>query len=188
MLADEIRLCTACKLRDECRQPIPGEGPLDAKIIFIGRNPGRTEDATGKPFQGQAGNLLIRMIRALGLEREQCYITNVVKCYTKGNRIPEAQSIHTCSEKWLWRELAEHTTVSKPLIVTLGSEALHLFQPYGSIMQLTGTTHSFMNLIIFHSLHPAAPLHDQLKYQLFMETIEKLKVLYRAQGKEKSND
>ena len=84
---------------------MPGAGPLDAGIAFIGQNPGTDEDDAGIPFVGESGHMLDRWIRVLGLRRDRLLITNAVKCHTDRNRKPRKREMDTCQDAWLRREL-----------------------------------------------------------------------------------
>lgn len=89
--------CTNCRLSEQRRSVVVGEGAEDARVMFVGEGPGAEEDRTGRPFVGQAGKLLDRMILAMGFERDQTYIANVVKCRPPGNRDPKDDEIAACS-------------------------------------------------------------------------------------------
>ena len=93
----EVRGCTKCRLCETRTQTVFGEGDVDAKIFFIGEGPGETEDQTGRPFVGRAGELLNKMIAGMGLRREQVMIANIVKCRPPGNRVPAPDEVATCT-------------------------------------------------------------------------------------------
>ena len=95
-LVEEIRSCTKCPLHQFRRNPVPGEGPLDADVMVVGEAPGRREDELGRPFVGMAGKLLDALLAKAGLERGRVYITNVVKCRPPGNRDPRQEEIDAC--------------------------------------------------------------------------------------------
>jgi uracil-DNA glycosylase family 4 len=95
-IINEINNCTKCPLHKYRTNPVPGEGPLNAKIMFIGEAPGRNEDLQGKPFVGRAGELLDYLLSLAGLKREEVYITNVVKCRPPNNRDPRPEEISSC--------------------------------------------------------------------------------------------
>jgi DNA polymerase len=115
----EVRPCTRCPLCKTRTQTVFGEGDVDAKIFFIGEGPGENEDLTGRPFVGRAGQLLDKMIGAMGLAREQVYIANIVKCRPPGNRVPAPDEATTCMP-YLVRQLE---IVRPSAIVTLGKSA-----------------------------------------------------------------
>ena len=95
-LTEEIAKCRKCRLCAARTYPVPGEGDPHARLMFIGEGPGRDEDQTGRPFVGRAGQLLDKMIAAIGLTREEVYIANVVKCRPPQNRAPEMDEVAAC--------------------------------------------------------------------------------------------
>src|SRR6185295_10219796 len=117
---NEVRGCTKCRLCEHRTNTVFGEGDPDAKIMFIGEGPGETEDQTGRPFVGRAGEKLNEMIRAMGLAREQVFIVNIVKCRPPGNREPAPDEVATCTP-YLERQIE---IVRPRVIVTLGRPAL----------------------------------------------------------------
>mgnify|MGYP006270068625 FL=1 len=120
--ANEVRNCTRCRLSESRTQTVFGEGDVDARILFIGEGPGQTEDETGRPFVGRAGELLTKMITAMGFSRESVYIANVVKCRPPENRTPQADEVDACRE-YLLKQVA---WIHPEAIVTLGGPAAKL--------------------------------------------------------------
>ncbi len=119
MEADEVRGCTKCPLHRGRIRTVFGEGDADAKIMFIGEGPGQTEDEQGRPFVGAAGELLDKMIVAMGITREAVYIANVVKCRPPNNRVPLPPEVDAC-----WGYLKRQIEVVQPrVLVTLGGAA-----------------------------------------------------------------
>ncbi|HEC65248.1 MAG TPA: hypothetical protein ENI23_08140 [bacterium] len=115
--------CTACAARKECIAPVSGAGNVSSKIVLVGRNPGRNEDAEGVPFIGKGGDLLNQFIKWVGLDREYLFITNALKCFTEDNRVPTTEEVNLCGATWLTKEL----NLLKPkLIITFGAEACRL--------------------------------------------------------------
>lgn len=114
--------CMACACRAEASKVIPGVGPKNAKILFIGRNPGRQEDKAGQPFVGPGGDELNRMLEAIGLDRMKVGILNAVKCHTTGDRPPKPIEIETCTSLWLTKELEYFDQAS--VIFPMGREAI----------------------------------------------------------------
>ncbi|MCD6113852.1 MAG: uracil-DNA glycosylase [Thermoprotei archaeon] len=112
----EIKECKKCRLHKYRKNPVPGEGSLNAKIMFIGEAPGAKEDEQGRPFVGAAGKLLTTLLESIGLKRENVFITNVVKCRPPHNRDPLDDEISACLPY-----LVEQINIIKPrIIVTLG--------------------------------------------------------------------
>jgi len=119
--AGEVRHCTRCALAGGRTHTVFGEGHPDADLMFIGEGPGAEEDKQGRPFVGRAGELLAKMIAAMGLTRRQVYIGNVVKCRPPGNRAPAAEEVEAC-----WDFLLRQMRIIAPkVIVTLGNPATH---------------------------------------------------------------
>lgn len=119
-LHSKIRRCRECRLWKSRKKAVPGEGPSPARIMFIGQAPGKTEDATGRPFVGRAGKFLDELLDLAGLDRSKCFITSVVKCFPPRNRIPKTDEIASCNPY-----LEEQIRIVKPkLVVLLGNVAI----------------------------------------------------------------
>ena len=116
----EVRTCTRCGLSRGRTNAVFGEGNPDADLVFIGEGPGQEEDRQGRPFVGRAGELLTKMILAMGLTREDVYITNVVKCRPPGNRAPMADEAAACDD-YLVRQLK---ILQPKVVVALGNPAM----------------------------------------------------------------
>ena len=118
-LVKRISVCDRCPLHRSRRNPVPGEGPLDAAVMVVGEAPGRTEDEQGRPFVGAAGSLLTKLLAEAGLDRSRVYITNVVKCRPPGNRDPTDEEIEACLPY-----LLEQIKIVRPrVIIALGRHA-----------------------------------------------------------------
>ena len=137
-IAERVRLCTRCVLRETATQPVPGLGDIDAKYFIIGEAAGREEDSSGIPFVGLAGRRLNKLLALAGIPLNDCYITNVCKCRPPNNRTPRKSERLACFF-WLKREL---TAIKPKSIIVLGSTALSLFTDVG-VRQLHGTQFSF---------------------------------------------
>jgi DNA polymerase len=144
--------CTRCRLHAGRTNIVFGVGNPSARLVFIGEGPGADEDAQGEPFVGRAGQKLNEMIRAIGLEREDVYIANVVKCRPPDNREPKPDEIATCSPF-----LVEQIEAIRPrVIVTLGSPATKtLLGTKAGITRLRGTWHSYRGIPVMPTFHPA---------------------------------
>ena len=116
---DEVGVCTRCGLHQGRTQTVFGEGDCCAELVFVGEAPGQEEDATGRPFVGRAGELLTKMIRAMGLRREDVFICNVIKCRPPDNRTPAPGEVEAC-RPYLLRQLE---IIRPKVIVTLGNPA-----------------------------------------------------------------
>jgi uracil-DNA glycosylase len=158
IIRDDLGDCTRCRLATQGRKQIVwGVGNLDADIFFVGEGPGADEDLQGEPFVGRAGQLLNNMISAMGIEREDVYIANVVKCRPPGNRTPERDECDTCSP-FLIRQIE---TVKPKVIVALGAVAAKtLLQVSDSMANLRGRLHDFRGIPLAVTYHPAYLLRD----------------------------
>ena len=157
-LCQEIALCQKCEVLAKNRtRVVPGEGPEDADIMFIGEAPGWHEDQQGRPFVGPAGLFLEQLLASINLKRGQVYISNVIKCRPVGNRDPLPSEIHNC-RKWLDRQIE---LIRPKIIVTLGRYSMALFFPGKSISKIHGTAQKRDNIIYYAMYHPAAALHQQ---------------------------
>lgn len=180
-LLDEIYACEKCRLCETRTNVVPGEGDPNAKLMFIGEAPGRDEDAQGRPFVGRSGELLTRMIRAIGLEREQVYICNVVKCRPPQNRNPQPDEAAACLN-YLRAQVA---LVRPRVVVLLGKVACrYALQQEVSVMREHGVWYERKGVWFMPTLHPSALLRNPaLKRQSwddFQKIREKLDELEAA--------
>ena len=141
IIREDLGDCTRCILHQQGRKQIVfGVGNPKAELMFVGEGPGADEDEKGEPFVGRAGQLLNNMIKAMGIEREQVYIANIVKCRPPGNRQPERDECATCSP-FLMRQIA---VVKPKVIVALGATAAKtLLAMNSSMIQLRGRFYDF---------------------------------------------
>lgn len=156
-LAQRVRDCTECPLHNGRTNAVPGEGPDDAEILFIGEGPGYYEDQQGRPFVGPAGNFLEELLQSIGMTRDQVYIANMVKCRPHNNRDPMPNEIAACS-KYLDRQIE---LINPLLIITLGRFSMTRFLPGQSISRVRGQLRSVGGRHIFPIMHPAAGLRRQ---------------------------
>lgn len=164
-LVSEILSCTRCPLYSSRTRAVPGEGPLNASIMFVGEAPGRSEDLEGRPFVGSAGKLLDSLLSSIGVERDGVYITNVVKCRPPGNREPFDSEVRACNP-YLRRQIS----IIKPkIIVALGRIAGRtLYEMAGlrwdSIRAARGRVERVrvegVDLMLTVTFHPAAALYN----------------------------
>ncbi len=161
-LQAEVEKCTACHLRQGCRQVVFGEGNPQAKVVFCGEGPGGDEDRLGRPFVGKAGQLLDKMLAACGFERfKQVYILNVLKCRPPGNRTPWPPERKACRP-----HLDAQLKIIQPkIMVLLGACALQeIVNPNGRITRDRGKWVEKDGILIMPTYHPAALLRNpQLK-------------------------
>ncbi len=153
-----IRDCRMCGLSEGRRNVVFGSGDPNADLMFVGEAPGADEDRTGLPFVGTAGELLTRMIEAIGFKREEVYIANVIKCRPPGNRDPQPEEVDTC-KPYLERQI-EH--IQPVVICALGRFAaqtlLDTDEPLGN---LRGRLFSYRGIQLIPTYHPAALLRNQ---------------------------
>ena len=172
-LAATAAECTLCRLSEKRQTVVFGEGDPNARVMFIGEGPGAEEDRTGRPFVGQAGRLLDRMIFAMGFEREQVYIANVVKCRPPGNRDPKDDEVAACAA-YLDRQI---DFIGPEIIVALGKPASRRLtgtnKPMGA---LRGRWSSYRGTPLMPVFHPAYLLRQP---KLKREAWEDLKLVMR---------
>ncbi|MEB2836562.1 MAG: type-4 uracil-DNA glycosylase [Desulfurococcales archaeon] len=166
-LVDAIRKCRKCPLHLHRKNPVPGEGPLDARVMLVGEAPGRREDETGRPFVGAAGHLLDALLGLAGLKREEVYITNIVKCRPPGNRDPTQAEIRACLPY-----LLEQIDIIRPgLLIALGRHAGRtlfslLGRPWRGLsaehgVPIRGTIKQLgLEVEVIATYHPAAALYN----------------------------
>lgn len=155
-VAEEVSSCTKCTLHHSRKNAVPGEGPPNSEIIFIGEGPGFHENEQGRPFVGAAGKFLEELLDSIGLTREQVFITNVVKCRPPGNRDPQSDELDACSE-YLERQIQ---AINPKVIVTLGRFSMARFLPNAKISDIHGQAAKIKNRLVVPMYHPAAALHQ----------------------------
>ena len=156
-LAAQAATCTRCRLSTGRTQVVFGVGSAEADIMFVGEGPGQTEDATGRPFVGRAGELLTQIIEAIGLRREAVFIANAVKCRPPQNRKPLPDELAAC-----WPYLERQIELIRPrVLVALGATAAEsLLQARKSLTELRGRVHSYRGIPLVVTYHPAALLRN----------------------------
>ena len=155
-LASEISVCTKCILSKSRTKAVPGEGPEDAAIMFVGEGPGFHEDKQGRPFVGAAGQFLEELLAGIGMRREQVFIANVVKCRPPGNRDPLPEEIEAC-RPFLDRQIE---LINQRVVVTLGRYSMARWFPNAKISAIHGQTRKLEGRLIVPMFHPAAALHQ----------------------------
>ena len=155
-LEKNIKLCTKCRLCKTAKNPVPGEGYINSKIVFIGEAPGKVEDDTGRPFVGRAGKLLEELLKGINLKREMVWIGNIIKHRPPENRDPLPDEISAC-KPYLTMQLK---AINPILIVTLGRFSLNYFYPEGKITRDRGTLIRVGKYNVYPVYHPAAALRN----------------------------
>ncbi len=157
MVREKLGDCQRCKLHAGRTHIVFGTGNPEARLMFVGEAPGEEEDRQALPFVGKAGQLLTRMIKAMGYEREEVYIANIVKCRPPGNRNPEPDEIAAC-EPFLLDQLG---VIRPSVICALGSfSAQTLLRTRVKISQLRGKFHDYMGIKVMPTYHPAYLLRN----------------------------
>ena len=155
-VASRVAVCTDCPLSITRTNSVPGEGPVNAEIMFIGEGPGFNEDKQGRPFVGAAGKFLEALLGSIGIKREDVFISNVVKCRPPNNRDPLPLETDAC-RKYLDKQI---DLISPKLIVTLGRYATSRFIPGQTISASRGRLRNVNGLNVYPIYHPAAALHN----------------------------
>lgn len=167
--------CYLCELSKSRHKVVFGEGNPDADILFIGEAPGATEDSTGKPFVGRAGELLTKMIEnVLHISRNDVYITNIVKCRPSNNETPTPSQAHTC-QPYLLKQIE---LIRPKLIVTLGATAYHyLTGDDTELSKVRGTIHKQNDYTIIPTYHPSYLLRNPSAKKEVFDDLLKVKEL-----------
>lgn len=189
-LADKIRICEQCPLWEKRKKAVPGDGDVNASVVFVGEAPGRWEDIRGRPFVGAAGKVLDALFGEIGLGRESVFITNVVKCRPSENREPRPLEVATCTSLYLDHQIR---LIEPRIIATLGRHSTIYvlskagFENVDSISGFRGRIYpiEFLGLpvAVVPMYHPASVLHnprymDDLEddFQLLKSEIKKQKI------------
>lgn len=154
LISEEISSCTLCPLNCTRNKTVPGVGNTNADIVFLGEAPGEEEDRSGLPFVGRAGQLLTKMIEALGLHRDDVFILNVNKCRPPGNRTPTIEEMSSCLP-FLDRQIK---LIKPRVIFALGKTAgvgLKLLEPTESLGSKRGIIHQWEGIPVILSYHPS---------------------------------
>jgi uracil-DNA glycosylase family 4 len=174
-LNQEIAVCPDCDLCRTRTHAVPGEGPEDAEIMFVGEAPGFYEDQQARPFVGAAGRFLEELLASIGYRRDQVFIANVIKCRPPENRDPLPKEIEAC-RKWLTRQIE----IIKPtVIVTLGRYSLAWFFPGESIGRIHGQARYRDGICFLPMYHPAAALHAGNMRRTIEEDFRKLPTILK---------
>ena len=155
-LVAEVSRCTRCLLHRGRTKAVPGAGPENADIMFIGEAPGFHEDQQGLPFVGAAGSFLDELLESIDLKRDQVYVTNVIKCRPPGNRDPLPEEVEAC-KSYLDRQIE---LIQPKLVVTLGRFSMARAFPKARISRIHGQPLKISGVIYYPMYHPAAALHQ----------------------------
>jgi len=167
----ELGDCKRCKLHSKRRTIVFGEGDEEAKLMVVGEGPGYDEDVQGRPFVGKAGQLLTRILQSVQIEREQVYITNVIKCRPPENRNPEPDEIEKCYP-FLLKQIE---TIRPKTICALGTFAAQtLLKTDAKITSLRGRSFDFSGIKIFPTYHPAYLLRNPERKREVWEDMKRI--------------
>ena len=175
MLRKRIHNCTQCALSETRNHFVFGCGNPNAHVMLIGEAPGRDEDLQGEPFVGKAGQLLDKILAAIGFQRDEVYICNILKCRPPENRDPHPEEIVLCMNF-----LLDQIKIIQPkIILTLGRIAAQtLLNSTRSILSLRDTIHTFKNIPLIVTYHPAALLRNEKWKRPTWEDVQKLRTFY----------
>ncbi len=178
-LVKQVEACQACSLYRTRTHAVVSDGDPDAKLVFIGEAPGRDEDLQGKPFVGAAGQLLTKMIEAMGFARQGVYICNVLKDRPPGNRLPEPDEIEACLP-FLEQQLA---IVQPKVICLLGSVAAKaILGPHVAITKVRGQVWDYHGTPVVPTFHPAYLLRNPPAKKFAWVDLKKVKQLLEDRG------
>lgn len=179
-LKERIIHCQKCPLSKGRTNAVPGEGNLEAELMFVGEAPGRDEDAQGKPFVGRAGQLLTKIISAMKFKREDVYITNIVKCRPPENRTPNKEEIEKCKSY-----LLEQLDLLKPkVVVALGKVATDFFLPSSlGMTALRGNFYQYGPLQVMPTFHPSYIVRNEGNRMIKKMVWEDMKKVMALLGK-----
>ena len=155
-LYEQIRNCTRCPLAKGRSRAVPGEGPDNAAVLFIGEAPGFHEDKSGRPFVGAAGRFLEELLADIGMSRQDVYIANVIKCRPPGNRAPTPTEIEAC-KSYLDRQIE---LIQPQMVITLGRFSMERYFPGAKISSIHGKPRKIEGVLYYPMYHPAAALHQ----------------------------
>lgn len=180
-IAREIRKCTKCNLSKSRKKAVPGEGNSKADLLFIGEGPGQNEDGIGRPFVGEAGKFLDKMLASIKSRRGDVYIINVVKCRPPNNRDPLEEEVDVCSRNYLYQQIKE---IKPKLIVTLGRHSMRVFFPQiRSISSVHGKAYKKAGQVYLILYHPAVALYQQNMKETMKEDFKQIpEILSKISG------
>lgn len=178
-LENAVSACSKCGLHQTRTQTVFGVGDRNAELLIIGEAPGRDEDLQGEPFVGRAGQLLNAMLAAIGFQREQVYISNILKCRPPNNRDPRPEEAAAC-DLWLRQQIA----LLKPdVILALGRIAAHhLLNTDQSLGALRGKQYQYAGIPLIVSYHPAYLLRKPIEKRKSWQDLKSVKSLLNTDG------
>jgi len=175
----QVRACSRCPLHVGRTHAVPGDGPANATLMFIGEAPGFHEDQQGIPFVGAAGKFLNELLEKAGIDRGVVYITNVIKCRPPGNRDPLIEEVEVCTP-FLDQQIE---IINPQVIITLGRHSMNRAFPDEKISVVHGQPRKVNNRVYFPMYHPAAALHQPSLRSTIEADFNKLRALLDGQLK-----
>ena len=169
----QVRVCRRCPLHAGRTRAVPGDGPTNATLLFIGEAPGFHEDQQGIPFVGAAGKLLNELLEKAGIDRGVVYITNVIKCRPPGNREPLIEEVNVCTP-YLDQQIE---IINPQVIITLGRHSMNRAFPGEKISVVHGQPRKVNGRVYFPMYHPAAALHQPSLRSVVEADFNKLRAL-----------
>ncbi|MFB6088453.1 MAG: uracil-DNA glycosylase family protein [Candidatus Aenigmatarchaeota archaeon] len=170
-LHKEIRGCDKCPLCENVTNYVPGEGPSDADLMFIGEAPGKYEDESGRPFVGKAGELLTKFLEKASIDREDVFITSVLKCRPPNNRNPQREEIKSC-KPYLERQIE---IIEPSVIIPMGNFALKTLLNKNSITKHRGKVFRKDGVRYIPTYHPAAAVYNANLENTIVKNFKKIK-------------
>jgi len=184
-IREEIGDCRRCKLCATRKNIVFGSGSPNARLMFVGEAPGADEDIQGQPFVGRAGQLLTKMIQAMGLSREEVYIANIIKCRPPENRNPQPDEIAACSP-FLIKQVE---TIRPKVICALGTfSAQTLLETQQKISALRGKFHDYHGVKVLPTFHPAYLLRNPNEKKSVWEDLKKIMEELKKEGGQGTGD
>jgi uracil-DNA glycosylase family 4 len=172
-IAQEVSMCTKCALHESRKKSVPGDGPADAEIMFIGEGPGFHENEQGHPFVGASGKFLDQLLAQAGVTRADVFIANVVKCRPPDNRDPSVDELAAC-DTYLEEQIK---SINPSIIVTLGRISMGKFFSGLKISAVHGQMQKVGERFVIPMFHPAAALHQAALKPAILEDFAKLPAL-----------
>lgn len=163
-IREQVLICRKCRLAEGRTQAVPGEGNPAAELMFVGEGPGRDEDLQGRPFVGRAGQLLTKIIAAMGYDRSQVFIANIVKCRPPDNRVPQRDEAALCTP-YLAAQIA---AIGPKVLVTLGKVATDFFVPhaFGGMTSIRGRFYDWNGIPVMPTFHPSYLIRNEGKREI----------------------
>ncbi len=178
-LEQAVSSCTKCELHASRTQTVFGVGNKNADLLIIGEAPGRDEDLQGEPFVGRAGQLLNAMLAAIGFQRDQVYIANILKCRPPNNRDPKPEEAEAC-DSWLRQQIE---LIQPVVILVLGRIAAHkLLNTDQSLGALRGKQYNYEGIPLIVSYHPAYLLRKPVDKRKSWQDLKQIKYLLNSDG------